>query len=150
VEAKAVKFSGCMRSHGVTGFPDPSIGSNGLPTLTINAGPTTNPQSPAFRAAKQACKKELPNLGPQTPAEKATANAAALKYAACMRSHGVPNFPDPNGQGLIQINNATGVLDASSPQFQKAETACNSLNDGFAEQLGATSASSAPGSAETG
>jgi hypothetical protein len=145
-----VKFSGCMRSRGVTGFPDPTIGSNGLPTWTINAGSTSNPQSPAFRAAKQVCKKDLPDLGPQTPTEKATANAAALKYAACMRSNGVPNFPDPNGQGLIQVNNATGSLDASSPQFQAAETACNSLNKGFAEQLGATSASAGPSSAETG
>ncbi len=59
------------------------------------------------------------------------------------------DFPDPNGQGLIQINNVTGSLDASSPQFQKAETACNSLDNGFAEQLGATQASPESGSAQT-
>lgn len=51
-----------------------------------------------------------------------------------MRSNGVPNFPDPNGQGLIQINNATGTLDASSPAFQMAQTACKSLDNGFAQQ----------------
>ena len=76
----------------------------------------------------------MPKLGPQTSAEKATANAEALKYATCMRSNSVPNFPDPNGQGVIQIKNATGTLDASSPQFQKAETACKTLDNGFAEQ----------------
>ncbi|MGO9882618.1 MAG: hypothetical protein ACLPV4_06340 [Solirubrobacteraceae bacterium] len=43
----------------------------------------------------------------------------------------------------------TGSLDASSPQFQKAETACNSLDNGFAEQLGATQASPESGSAQT-
>ena len=96
------------------------------------------------RSARTTCQTSS-----QTSAEKAAANAAALKYATCMRSHGVPNFPDPNGQGLIQVN-ATGSLDASSPQFQKAETACNSLDNGFAEQLGATSASPASGGAETG
>lgn len=94
------------------------------------------------------CKEDLPDLV-HTSAEKAAANAAALKYATCMRSNGAPNFPDPNGQGLIQVN-ATGSLDASSPQFQKAETACNSLNNGFAEQLGATSTSPTSGGAETG
>lgn len=134
-----------MRAHGVTDFPDPTIGSNGLPTLTINAG-DVDPQSPAFRAARQVCKQDLPNLGSQTPAERATATAAALRYATCMRSEGVPDFPDPNGQGLIQAGN----VDASSPQFQKAETACNSLDNGFAQQLGATSASPAPRSAQTG
>ena len=136
-----------MRSHGVSDFPDPTIGSNGLPSWTFDAG-NVSPQSPAFRAAHQVCKKDLPSLV-QTSAEKAAANAAALKYATCMRSDGVPNFPDPNGQGLIQVN-ATGSLDASSPQYRKAETACNSLNNGFAEQLGATSASPASGGAETG
>ena len=134
VEATAVKFSGCIRSHGVPDFPDPTIGSNGLPTWAPSPNKDANTDSPAGRAAQQACQKDLPHLGPQTSSDKATANAAALKYAACMRSNGVPNFPDPNGQGLIQINNATGTLDASSPAFQMAQTACKSLDNGFAQQ----------------
>ena len=39
-EAMAVKFSVCMRSHGVSDFPDPTVGSNGLPSF----GPTRNVQ----------------------------------------------------------------------------------------------------------
>jgi hypothetical protein len=134
-----------MRSHGVTEFPDPTVGSNGLPSW----GPTPNVNggAPAYNAAQQVCKKNLPSLRPQTSAEKATANAAALKYATCMRSNGVPNFPDPNGQGLININ-ATGTLEPSSPQFQKAQTACKSLDNGFG--VSASSASSAPGGAGSG
>lgn len=140
----AVKFSGCMRSHGLTDFPDPTVGSNGLPSWTINAGPTSdlNPQSPAYRAAQQVCKKDLPDLGPHTPAEKATANAAAVKYATCMRSNGVSNFPDPNGQGVIQVNNS--AIDESSPAFQKAETACKRLDNGFAQQGSVATAGSRP------
>jgi hypothetical protein len=145
-EAIAVKFSVCMRSHGVTDFPDPTVGSNGLPSW----GPTPNVNggAPAYNAAQQACKKGLPSLGPHTSAEKATANAAALKYSTCMRSNGVPDFPDPNGQGLIQIN-ATGTLEPSSPQYHKAQTACKSLENGFAEQS-STAVSSASGGAEGG
>ena len=142
-----MKFSGCMRSHGVNDFPDPTIGSNGLPSWTFDAG-NVSPQSPAFRAAHQVCKKDLPDLL-HTSAEKAAANAAALKYATCMRSNGVPNFPDPNGQGVIQIKNATGTLEPSSPQFQKAVAACKSLDNGFAEQS-STAVSSPPGSAGSG
>jgi len=141
-----VKFSVCMRSHGVTEFRDPTVGSNGLPsfgpTLNVNGG------APVYNAADRACKQDLPSLAPHTSAAKATANAAALKYATCMRSNGVPNFPDPNGQGVIQINNAIGVLEQSSPVFQKAETACKSLDNGFAES--AASASSASGGAGSG
>jgi hypothetical protein len=50
------------------------------------------------------CTKDLPKLGPQTPAEKAAASAEALKYAECLRSNSEPDFPDPNGQGLIQVS----------------------------------------------
>jgi hypothetical protein len=145
----AVKYSACIRSHGVTDFPDPTVGSNGLPTWTSSASdPSGDIHSPAGQTAQQDCKTELPHLAPQTSAEKATANPAALKYATCMRSNGVPDFPDPNGQGLIQIKNATGALDAGSPQFQKAETACQRLDNGFAQQpsVAVSSASGGGGS----
>jgi hypothetical protein len=140
----AVKFSVCMRSQGVAEFPDPTIGSNGLPSW----GPTPNVDggAPAYNAAQKVCKKDLPSLT-HTSAEKAKANAAALKYATCMRSNGVPDFPDPNGQGLIQVN-ATGALEPSSPAFQKAQMACKSLDNGFG--VSAASASSAPGGAGSG
>jgi hypothetical protein len=141
LEAKAVRFSGCVRSHGVPDFPDPTIGLNGLPSWNDSWSSNAKAQAQALPAAQRACKTDLPSLGPQTSAEKATANAEALKYAACMRSNGVPNFPDPNGQGLIQINNGTGSLDPSSPQFQTAATACKRLANGFGQSV-ATSASS--------
>ncbi|HWE14844.1 MAG TPA: hypothetical protein VG365_15075 [Solirubrobacteraceae bacterium] len=144
----AVKFSGCMRSHGVGDFPDPTIGSNGLPTWRPLTTDSPAEQA-AQRAAEPVCKKDLPSLGPRTSAEKATANRAALRYATCMRSNGVPNFPDPNGQGLIQIN-AIGTLEPSSPAFQKAVAACKSLDSGFAEQSSAAVASPASGGAGGG
>jgi len=136
-----------MRSDGVTEFPDPTIGSNGLPSW----GPTPNVKggAPAYKAAQRVCKKDLPSLT-QTSAEKAKADAAGLKYATCMRSNGVPNFPDPNGQGLIQINHATGVLESSSPQFQKAQTACKSLDKGGFGQQSSTAVSAPPGGAGSG
>jgi hypothetical protein len=134
-----------MRSHGLSDFPDPTIGSNGLPNWS-----DVDNQAPAYKAADQVCKHDLPDIGPHTSAEKATANAAALKYANCMRSNGVPNFHDPSGQGAIQVNSSTGI-DESSPAFQKAETACKSLDNGFGEQSSAATLVSPPsGSAGSG
>jgi hypothetical protein len=133
----AVRFSGCVRAHGVPDFPDPTIGSNGLPSWNDAWSSNAKTQAEALPAARRACRTDLPSLGLQTPAEKATANAAALKYATCMRANGVPNFPDPNGQGLIQINNATGPLDPNSPQFEKAAAACKRLANGFGEESSA-------------
>ena len=43
--AQGVKYADCMRSHGVTGFPDPSAGGGfALPS-------TINPQSPSYQVA---------------------------------------------------------------------------------------------------
>jgi hypothetical protein len=114
--AGVTAFSGCMRSHGVPDFPDPD--SHGDISITASSGLELN--SPRFRSAEQACQSLMP--GP-TPAEQARDQANALKYSACMRSHGVPNFPDPTfSNGNIGIS-ARG-LDANSPIFQSAQAAC--------------------------
>lgn len=52
--------------------------------------------------------------------------ALGAKFSACMRKHGVENFPDPNGQGVIQISSGTGI-DPSSPTFQSAQSTCQKL-----------------------
>ena len=46
-----------------------------------------------------------------------------LKLADCMRSHGVPNFPDPGSSGNISIGPNSGV-NPKSPAFQSAQQAC--------------------------
>jgi hypothetical protein len=52
-----------------------------------------------------------------------------LQYAECMRSHGVPNFPDPSPQGGIHITPSSGV-NPQSPVFQSAQQACAKLGPG--------------------
>jgi hypothetical protein len=51
-----------------------------------------------------------------------------LKLAECMRSHRVPNFPDPgaNGGGLLIPND----INTQAPAFQSAQKACASLGSG--------------------
>jgi hypothetical protein len=70
------------------------------------------------------------------PASSPTkAMSSALAYANCMRSHRVPDFPDPNGQGEFQLHTifengrATqgGDLTPSSPAFQAAERVCGAF-----------------------
>jgi hypothetical protein len=136
LETEALTYSECMRSHKITDFPDPTVGSNGLPGWTMNASANSDldPNSSQNQTARKACKNDLPNLAPQTPAETAAANIKALRYADCMRSHGEPDFPDPNGQGIIKITNASGILAQDSPQYLDAANACQSLDTGFAEQ----------------
>ncbi len=46
-----------------------------------------------------------------------------LKFANCMRTHGVPNFPDPSSTGELNLG-ATGI-DPQSPSFQAAQKTCS-------------------------
>jgi hypothetical protein len=128
-------YAGCMRSHGVPGFPDPTPGPNGGGGFEIRGGPGTglDPNSPAFAAAQQACRSLLPSGGvPKalTPAQQ----AAFLAWAACIRSHGVPNFPDPHfSGGMVSIGAGPDKgPDPNSPTFRAAQQACKSkLPGGF-------------------
>lgn len=55
-----------------------------------------------------------------------SAGSFSLPFARCMRAHGVPNFPDPDGQAG-QLGPGSGI-DPNSPQFQSALNGpCESL-----------------------
>jgi hypothetical protein len=57
VLAHALKVSRCMRAHGITDFPDPTVQPGGEIGITIRAGPGSDldPRSPVFQAAQRAC-----------------------------------------------------------------------------------------------
>jgi hypothetical protein len=63
--AHLLKYSQCMRGHGVPGYPDPTRGSGGGVSLSIRGGPDSglDPNSPIFQHAQQACSK-LPGAPP--------------------------------------------------------------------------------------
>jgi hypothetical protein len=114
-----------MRSHGVPNFPDPSSGGR----LSVGPGSGIDPNSPTFQAAQRACQKELPNGGRPSPQQQAKMQKALLAFSACMRSHGIPDFPDPTfptgGGAQLRIRSGSGSdLNPQSPRFQAAQTAC--------------------------
>jgi len=123
-----------MRANGVANFPDP----NGQGVIQ---GSGIDPNSSAFQKAQQTCAKKIGGgKGTRSPAQQAQAEAAALAFSKCMRSHGVSGFPDPqfgSGGGIrISLHASAGSssLDPSSPIFQKAQQTCGSLLPGRAGQ----------------
>jgi hypothetical protein len=100
---KAVKFAECMRSNGVSEFPDP--GAAGKFTIDgIVNGSSLDPSTPAFKQAISAC-KDLEPAGFMGSKRSPQQMDAALKFAQCMRDNGVNDFPDPaNGQPLVDTN----------------------------------------------
>jgi hypothetical protein len=119
-----VKFSQCMREHGVKNFPDPDANGG----ILVEAGPGTglDPQSPTFKSAQQACKKYQPKTsGTFDPKRAQQMEAQALAFARCMRAHGV-DFPDPKftdgGRG-VEFGGGKGS-NPNDPAFQSASQTC--------------------------
>jgi len=92
-QEKAVKFAECMRANGVPHFPDPD------PKGNSNFGVDVSRE--VWLKAVDACKALKPPgalSSKRTPKEQ----AASLRFAQCVRDHGVKDFPDPvNGEPLI-------------------------------------------------
>jgi len=142
-----LKLAECMRSHGVPDFPDPSSGggggssiqqsSNGSTSSITVDGHQLNVSGPAFQKAMQTCQRLQPQGPPISGAKLAQIQKGALKMAECMRTHGVPNFPDPKvstgpkGRGIaVQIGvrpNGAGGIQPGSPAFRKAQQTCMPL-----------------------
>lgn len=114
-EAGPVEFAQCMRSHGVTDFPDPQGGH-----FLISGNARSNPN---FTSAVQACQHLLGPGGATNSGGNGggPGSSQLLKLAHCMQTHGVPQFPDPAANGGIGI--PPGV-NPNSPAFQKAWQEC--------------------------
>jgi hypothetical protein len=123
----ALRYIACMRTHGEPNMPEPTFRGNHV-TININASSSVNPNSPQFTAASKACKHLLPNGGVSKGNTITTADQADyLKAAGCMRSHGIPNFPDPTFQDNSVAFNSRTPIDTSSPQFKRALATCEKL-----------------------
>jgi hypothetical protein len=62
-------------------------------------------------------------------ATTATAHAQSVKFAQCMRDHGISAFPDPDGAGGLTADGVANgsSLDTNSPAFRQAISACKDL-----------------------
>jgi hypothetical protein len=124
----AVRFAQCVRSHGVPNFPDPISPQQVKLYLASSQG------SPAFQSAQTACQHVLPGGGPptQSAAQRQAQTVAGLAFARCLRSHGLPNFPDPTSGGQITHEMlANAGIDPRQPTVLRAADACVSVTHGL-------------------
>ena len=133
--SQALAFAKCMRSHGVSDFPDPSAGGG----VSITLGSGINPAAPAFKAARQSCQHLVPDGGSLSGPPNPQAKAQMLKMSKCMRAHGVSDFPDPHSgsppgrpfgyRDIIATNGfylgIPASIDPQSPAFKQAAAACD-------------------------
>jgi hypothetical protein len=115
-----------MRAHGLPSFPDPD--SSGRIRVT---GTGIDRRSSAYQSAYHACR----TLAPSSPTQQQNAEfqRQLLAFAACMRSHGVPTFPDPQVTDAgIHFRVTPGQIDPNSPVVIRAGHACRSTIKKFA------------------
>ena len=131
----AYRYADCMRTHGVANFPDPQIvnqpGQHGI-KQTISPALVA---SPRFEPAQKACRGILPtpiNVNPSQLAQQQHARAQnVLAFARCLRSHGVPNFPDPTSQGQLTVEMVTAAgVDLHAPAVLAAAKECLGASHG--------------------
>ncbi len=109
----AVAYSRCMRSHGIPDFPDP--GSNGQ--ISKQAIIQLGVSGSRLQTAQRACQALWPYQAP-TQAQQRQELADDLKFAQCMRSHGVPEFPDPTSSGAqVEFVISISRIGMSKPQL---------------------------------
>jgi hypothetical protein len=152
--ASGVAFSACMRAHGVPDFPDPNADERPLEVDAQQLGVSDS----LYQAAEQACLHLLPTGGslqqlthqcllygdcPQTLVQPLM--TLERKYAECMRSHGVPNWPDPSispkeGRPVFDLSGSgIDTQFTDSPQFRSTDLECRHLTGGSVPSLPYTS-----------
>lgn len=90
---KAVRFAECLRGHGVPHFPDPD--AKGDFVFGVDVSPAV------WHEAVEAC-KALEPPGALSAKRSSKQQSGALRFAECVRTHGVKDFPDPvNGEPLV-------------------------------------------------
>lgn len=118
-------YTKCMRSNGMDWFPDVTGGNT-------NVDVPDGTDRTKFNAAVQACRKYVPGDTGQASPVDAGVHATLLKYAQCMRSNGVPDFPDPAADATGPGIDKSSGIDITSKSFKAAEQACRTIlpNDG--------------------
>jgi hypothetical protein len=118
------EWANCMRANGDPNQTDPTIDQYGVINITMQGASqavssevhgSSGPCGQYEVAAEDALRAANPVAPPPTQAE-------LVQYVDCMRTHGVPNYPDPGSSGDTKFN-GTGV-DPNSPFVVNANKIC--------------------------
>jgi hypothetical protein len=116
------EWAACERSHGDPEQTDPTVSADGVINIVVPKG--AQPVGDLHQRSgtcSQYVAQAANELRAANPVAPPPDQAEYLKYVACMRTNGVPNFPYPDGE---QTNfNGTGV-DPNSPAVVRVNDLC--------------------------
>ena len=111
-------YAQCMRDNGVPDFPDP--GADGQFSLSHGEG-GIDQDDPKFRAAMETCRDLAPGGDHRDTGDPAYVEQMR-EFSQCMRDNGLPDFPDPDADGRLQLGHGEGGY--GDPKFQAAMESC--------------------------
>ena len=92
--------------------------------MHLSARLGSHPRSTLAASAAVIAAAVVVACGSSTTPQADARGGPLLRLAQCMRSHGVPNFPDPSSTGGLKIPND---IDTEAPAFRSAQAACAKL-----------------------
>ena len=104
----------CLRAHGIPSFPDPNASGQEPP------GSKQLIFSPQGQAAVGACSYWGNRIHNDDAAQNQAAMGEYVRFAQCMRAHGLPSFPDPvHAEGRVEfvLSSSQDGFDPHSPQI---------------------------------
>lgn len=123
----------CVRKHGMPDVPDPVVGSNGQ--ISVPGYASTTQLTPSARSACAGQIRLAVATSDTLPNVSAPDMQALLRWAACMRAHGLPRWPDPNAQGVFHVRSADAGTIATG---KRANDACRALRGNTLARLDVT------------
>ncbi|NUT37241.1 MAG: hypothetical protein HOV79_29670 [Hamadaea sp.] len=119
-QERALQFQRCMADHGVEVQTSTEKGA-----VEIAASPG---QKDKLMAATDACQMYLP-AGVKTGPRSAEDIEKLRQHSACMREHGVPEWPDPDAEGNIRFaDDQQALAMKKNPKVAAAFEACRSFS----------------------
>jgi hypothetical protein len=109
------------RSTAVVGF---AVTVAALSMLAAGCGGSPGTHVAQVGSTTTATQNSTPSTGAAT---SQSLTSQTLAYAHCMRSHGVPDFPDPTSSGQIPKTEVLDAEQANPSQFDSAERTCGHL-----------------------
>jgi len=137
--AAGKQIAQCIRENGVPTFPDPTV-DNGQLVLPDDAKTQMEAtySKDVLDQAQHACQSLMDQL-PDSAIRDSNGDEnmpgpqdvdALRQFAACVRQHGIPEWPDPKADGTFPVAGTPLANEGKSPRMVAAMKECHQYWDG--------------------
>jgi hypothetical protein len=124
----------CLRDKGLTRMPDAELTPDGYLQFPAQSDYNWKDDLRGHQSIIDACQPIEDRYPPNAFRPRDEVNADDLRklaeFADCVRTHGLPDFPDPNAAGEFDVSGTSLAGGIPGPLREQAEAACHQIWDG--------------------